>query len=56
MKFKIKLSVNIERSNALDRALRKQGFEIIPDDQSETELSEVNDDSVPFGFASQRIF
>lgn len=55
MKFELKLSFRVERSDALDRALRKQGFEVVSDDLSETSVEVDEDASEPFGFFSKRI-
>lgn len=47
MKFKVKFSIEIERSKALEKALA----EFVSDDQSVIESSE-DDEAVPFGFSS----
>lgn len=48
MKFKVKFSIEIERSKALEKALA----EFVGDDQSVIESSEDDTEETPFGFSS----
>lgn len=53
VKFKVKLSIEVTRSNALEKALSE--FIVVSNDQSETDVVESADETVPFGFSSPRI-